>query len=98
MSLFVNETFLAIINPAAGGGRCGERVGAALDRLRAAGIALETAETSAAGTLLGLRARLMGAAIGSFLRWVGMGLPMRSSTGFFRRARSLRYRLSSVAR
>jgi diacylglycerol kinase family enzyme len=45
----VNETFLAIINPAAGGGRCGERVGAALDRLRSAGIALETMETSAAG-------------------------------------------------
>src|ERR1700687_143085 len=45
----MNETFLAIINPAAGGGRCGERVGAALDRLRAAGIMLETAETSAAG-------------------------------------------------
>ena len=45
----MNETFLAIINPAAGGGRCGERVGAALDRLRSAGIALETMETSAAG-------------------------------------------------
>ena len=45
----MNETFLAIINPAAGGGRCGERLGAALDRLRSAGIALETMETSAAG-------------------------------------------------
>jgi diacylglycerol kinase family enzyme len=45
----VNEPFLAIINPAAGGGRCGERVGAALDRLRAAGIALETAKTGASG-------------------------------------------------
>jgi diacylglycerol kinase (ATP) len=47
--LTVNETFLAIINPAAGGGRCRERVGAALDRLRRAGVALETVETSAAG-------------------------------------------------
>jgi diacylglycerol kinase (ATP) len=45
----VNETFLAIINPAAGGGRCGQRVGAALDRLRSAGIVVEAAETSAAG-------------------------------------------------
>jgi diacylglycerol kinase (ATP) len=45
----VNETFLAIINPAAGGGRCGERVGSTLDRLRAAGIRIETAETRAAG-------------------------------------------------
>jgi len=45
----VNETFLAIINPAAGGGRCGEHVGAALDRLRATGIRIETAETRRAG-------------------------------------------------
>ena len=45
----MNDTFLAIINPAAGGGRCGERVGAALDRLRAAGIALDTTETRVAG-------------------------------------------------
>jgi len=44
----VNEAFLAIINPAAGGGRCGQRVSAALNRLRADGIKLETAETRAA--------------------------------------------------
>lgn len=45
----MNESFLAIINPAAGGGRCGERVEAALDRLRAAGLVIETAKTRAAG-------------------------------------------------
>jgi YegS/Rv2252/BmrU family lipid kinase len=45
----VNDTFLAIINPAAGGGRCATQVKAALDRLRAAGLALETAETRASG-------------------------------------------------
>jgi diacylglycerol kinase (ATP) len=45
----VNETFLAIINPAASGGRRRERVGAALNRLRTAGIALDTVETKAAG-------------------------------------------------
>jgi diacylglycerol kinase family enzyme len=45
----VNETFLAIINPAAGGGRCRELVGAALARLRSSGIAIETAETTAGG-------------------------------------------------
>lgn len=45
----MNETFFAIVNPAAGGGRCGARVDAALDRLRAAGIVLETAETRAPG-------------------------------------------------
>lgn len=45
----MNETFLAIINPAAGGGQCRERVGAALERLRKTGLAVETVETSAAG-------------------------------------------------
>jgi len=41
--------FLAIINPAAGGGRCRKLVGPALERLRAGGIALETVETHAPG-------------------------------------------------
>ena len=45
----MTDTFLAIINPAAGGGRCQQLVGPALERLRAAGIALETVETSVAG-------------------------------------------------
>ena len=41
--------FLAIINPAAGGGRCRKLVGPALERLRAGGIALDTVETHAPG-------------------------------------------------
>jgi YegS/Rv2252/BmrU family lipid kinase len=45
----VDEKFLTIINPAAGGGRCSKLVGPALERLRSGGIALETVETSAAG-------------------------------------------------
>jgi diacylglycerol kinase family enzyme len=43
----LNEAFLAIINPAAGGGRCGKRVAAVLDQLRSSGIALDTVETRA---------------------------------------------------
>ncbi len=45
----MNDTFLAIINPAAGGGRGRDRVAAALERLRKAGLVIETLETSAAG-------------------------------------------------
>ena len=45
----MNEAFLAIINPAAGGGRRRNQVGAALERLRKSGLAVETVETSAAG-------------------------------------------------
>jgi len=45
----VKDTFLAIVNPAAGGGRGKELVGPALDRLRAGGISVEVAETTARG-------------------------------------------------
>jgi diacylglycerol kinase (ATP) len=41
--------FLAVVNPAAGGGRCRKLVGPALDRLRAGGISLKVVETSAPG-------------------------------------------------
>jgi len=45
----VSETFLVVVNPAAGGGRCGRLVGPALERLRLGGLMLDVAETSAAG-------------------------------------------------
>jgi diacylglycerol kinase (ATP) len=45
----VKDKFLAVINPAAGGGRCRKLVGPALERLRAGGIELEVAETAAPG-------------------------------------------------
>lgn len=45
----MNDTWLAIVNPAAGGGRCGKQFGAALDRLRAAGLEVDVATTDKAG-------------------------------------------------
>ncbi len=42
-------TYLAIVNPAAGGGRCGEAFPAALKRLQEAGLEVEVATTTAAG-------------------------------------------------
>jgi diacylglycerol kinase (ATP) len=45
----VNDTFLAIVNPAAGGGRCRKLVGPAMERLRAGGLKLEMVETSRPG-------------------------------------------------
>jgi diacylglycerol kinase (ATP) len=41
--------YLAIINPAAGGGRCRKLLGPALERLRTAGLEVEVRETSASG-------------------------------------------------
>jgi diacylglycerol kinase (ATP) len=45
----VKDAFLAVVNPAAGGGRCRKLVGPALDKLQAAGIRIEVAETTAPG-------------------------------------------------
>jgi len=41
--------FLAVVNPAAGGGRCGQLAKNALANLRAAGVELDVAETAAPG-------------------------------------------------
>ena len=41
----MNGPFLAIVNPAAGGGRCRKLVGPALDRLRAGGLEIAVSET-----------------------------------------------------
>jgi len=45
----VTERFLAIVNPAAGGGRWRKLIGPTLDRLRAGGIGVEMVETSRPG-------------------------------------------------
>ena len=45
----MTERYFAIVNPAAGGGRCGKLAPAALDRLRSGGLTLEVRETRAAG-------------------------------------------------
>jgi len=45
----VSPPFFAIVNPAAGGGRCGKLAGPALDRLRAAGISVDAHETGRPG-------------------------------------------------
>ena len=79
----MNETFLAIINPAAGGGRRRERVGAALDRLRAAGIALETAETSAVGHATQIAREAYGRGYRKFLAVGGDGTSYEVVNGLF---------------
>ena len=79
----MNETFLTIINPAAGGGSCGERVGAVLDRLRAAGIALETAETSAVGHATQIARDAYGRGYRKFLAVGGDGTSYEIVNGLF---------------
>jgi len=84
----MNETFLAIINPAAGGGRCGERVGAALDRLRRAGILLETAETGSAGDATRIARQAYGRGYRKFLAVGGDGTSYEIVNGLFPESRS----------
>jgi diacylglycerol kinase (ATP) len=79
----MNETFLAIINPAAGGGSCRVRVGAALDRLRSAEIALETAETSAAGHATQIAREAYGRGYRKFLAVGGDGTSYEIVNGLF---------------
>ena len=45
----MSARFLAVVNPAAGGGRCGKLAGPALEKLRAAGVELEVIETRTPG-------------------------------------------------
>lgn len=79
----MNEAFLAIINPAAGGGRCGKRVAAVLDQLRSAGIALDTVETraSAEATQIARDAYLQGQR--KFLAVGGDGTAYEIMNGLF---------------
>src|SRR5258708_37853182 len=79
----MNETFVAIINPAGGGGRCGERVGAILDRLRAAGTALKTAETSAVGHATQIAREAYGRGYRKFLAVGGDGTSYEIVNGLF---------------
>ncbi len=45
----MSVAYLAVVNPAAGGGRCRRLIGPALEKLRGVGIQIETAETSGPG-------------------------------------------------
>lgn len=45
----MGDAYLAIVNPAAGGGRTGKLLGPALEKLRAAGLKVEPRETTALG-------------------------------------------------
>jgi diacylglycerol kinase (ATP) len=79
----MNEAFLAIINPAAGGGRCRDQVGAALERLRKAGLAIETVETSAAGDATRLARSAYGRGYRKFIAVGGDGTSYEIVNGLF---------------
>ena len=80
----VSEYFLAIVNPAAGGGRCGQLADAALKRLRHdAGVELEVARTTRAGEAIGIVRKAYGAGVRNFLSVGGDGTAYEIVNGLF---------------
>lgn len=66
----MSTKWLAIVNPAAGGGRCGKRADAAIAELRRAGLELEVHKTSAPGDATSLARE---AAAGGSTRFLSVG-------------------------
>jgi diacylglycerol kinase (ATP) len=84
----VNERYLAIVNPAAGGGSCGKLAPAALDNLRAAGLALEVRETRAPGEATGFAREGYSAGFRNFIAVGGDGTGFEIINGIFPAAAS----------
>jgi diacylglycerol kinase (ATP) len=79
----VSKAFLAVVNPAAGGGRCGELAGPALERLRAAGIELQVAETGYPGQATDLAWEAYRNGVRRFLAVGGDGTAYEIVNGLF---------------
>jgi len=84
----VSRPFFAVVNPAAGGGRCGKLARPALDRLRAAGIAIEAHETRKPGDGVRLAREAYRAGFRRFLAVGGDGTSYEIVNGLFPEALS----------
>ena len=79
----MNETFLTIVNPAAGGGHSRKMLGPALERLRSAGLKLEIAETAAQGDATRIAREAYGRGIRKFIAVGGDGTAYEIVNGLF---------------
>jgi YegS/Rv2252/BmrU family lipid kinase len=79
----VSRPFFAIVNPAAGGGRCGRLAGPALDRLRDAGVPIEAHETRNPGDGVQLARDAYRAGFRRFLAVGGDGTSCEIVNGVF---------------
>ena len=84
----MSARYFTIVNPAAGGGRCGKLAPAALDRLRAAGLALEVRETRAPGEATILARDAYAAGFRNFVAVGGDGTGFEIVNGLFPAASS----------
>jgi diacylglycerol kinase (ATP) len=77
------ETYLAIVNPAAGGGRRRKMLGPALERLRAGGVAIDVAETRGAGDATRIAREAYGRGRRRFIAAGGDGTSYEVVNGLF---------------
>ncbi len=82
----MNRRFLAIVNPAAGGGRCGKLAGAALARLRNEGVELDVVETRFSGQAAELARDAHAKGYRRFLAVGGDGTAFEIVNGLFPRS------------
>ncbi|MGH9777776.1 MAG: acylglycerol kinase family protein, partial [Candidatus Acidiferrales bacterium] len=82
----MSDAWLAVVNPAAGGGRCGKLAPAALDELRGAGLALEVAELKHPGHGSELAREAERRGFRKFLAAGGDGTAFEILNGLFPRA------------
>lgn len=79
----MSRSYLAIVNPAAGGGRCGRMCRAALEELRGHGIDVDVRETSAAGEATEIARRAAAEGVRHFIAVGGDGTSYEIVNGLF---------------
>ncbi len=84
----MNDTFVVVVNPAAGGGRCRKLVGPALERLRAGGLKLEVVETAQPGDATQLARKYFERGYRRFIAVGGDGTSYEIVNGIFPQAES----------
>ena len=82
----LGQTYLAIVNPAAGGGRSRKLLGPALERLRTGGIAVDVMETRAAGDATKIAGDAYARGIRNFIAVGGDGTSYEVVNGLYPQA------------
>ena len=84
----MSRRFLAVVNPAAGGGRCGKLAPAALEKLRAKGVELDVVESSGPGDTVRLAREAYVKGVRRFIAVGGDGTSYEIVNGLFPEAAS----------
>lgn len=82
----MNHGYLAVVNRAAGGGRCGQLIGPVLDRLRSAGLFIDVTETGAPGDATRIAREAYAAGRRRFIAVGGDGTSCEIVNGLFPQA------------